>query len=176
MRNISLHNYVWKLEAHKDGRLHVHLSTDIFYHYNDLRSAWNRILQREGLLDYHFKKFNDYNPNSTDVHAVQKIYDMAAYLAKYISKSYQNEESFKGKIWGQSKGLSKFKLPTFEIDKDVGHDLIDLMKNSRTRVLKTENCCIIKPPKIKGRVEYPTHLQSLINNHIKTHKDYEKNA
>lgn len=104
--SIKLHNYVWKLEASQDGRLHVHFSTDIFYHYQHLRDAWNRILQREGLLNQHFKKFNNYNPNSTDVHSVHKVRDVASYMCEYMTKKPNLTKDFKGRIWSASYSLS----------------------------------------------------------------------
>lgn len=103
----QLHNYVWKVEAHEDKRLHIHITTDIFYHYKDLRECWNRILQREGLLSEHFSKFNNYNPNSTDVHAVHKVRNVAAYICGYMIKKPNLPDGFKGRIWSASYSLSQ---------------------------------------------------------------------
>lgn len=104
--NLKLHNYVWKLEAHKDGRLHIHLSTDIFYHYTHLRNCWNSILQREGLLEMHFKKFGNYSPNSTDVHSVYKVRNVAGYICGYMQKKPNLSKGFTGRIWSCSYSLS----------------------------------------------------------------------
>lgn len=110
----QLHNYVWKLEAHKDGRLHVHITTDIFYHYRDLRSVWNRILTKAGLLNDHFEKYGNYDPNSTDVHAVYKCKNVSAYICGYMQKKPELPEEFKGRIWGCSYSLSdRNKCSTF---------------------------------------------------------------
>jgi hypothetical protein len=102
----QLHNYVWKVEQSVDGRLHVHIATDIFYHYNDLRTAWNRILQREGLLEFHYKKFNNFNPNSTDVHKTRGLNDVVAYICEYMAKDSDLDKDYKGRIWGASYSLS----------------------------------------------------------------------
>lgn len=101
-----LSNYIWKVEAHKDGRLHLHITTDTFIHHAKLRSAWNRILQRQGMLDFHYKKFGNYNPNSTDIHSVRKVGSLAGYLCAYMAKKTDLDKSFKGKIWGTSQSLS----------------------------------------------------------------------
>lgn len=47
------------------------------------------------------------DPNTTDVHAVHKIKDIAAYISKYMSKNPNADTSFKGRIWGCSYELSK---------------------------------------------------------------------
>lgn len=113
-----LSNYVWKVEAHKDGRLHMHLTTDTFIHHAKLRSAWNRILQRQGMLDFHYKKFGNYNPNSTDIHSVRKVGNLASYLCAYMAKKTDLDSSFKGKIWGTSQSLSASRKVSVFIDSD----------------------------------------------------------
>lgn len=105
--NLKLYNYVWKLEAHKDGRLHVHISSDIFYHYQHLRNTWNRILQKNGLLEQHFKVHNNYDPNSTDVHSVYKVRNVAGYICGYMQKKPNLSKDFEGRIWSCSYSLSQ---------------------------------------------------------------------
>lgn len=46
------------------------------------------------------------NPNTTDVHAVHKVNDLGAYLAKYMSKKEEDRRKIKGKLWGCSHSLS----------------------------------------------------------------------
>lgn len=101
-----LHNYVWKIEAHSDGRLHIHLTTDTFINHRRLRESWNRILQNENLLDSHFSKFANYNPNSTDVHAVHKVKRVAAYMCEYMIKKPNLPKGYTGRIWSCSYSLS----------------------------------------------------------------------
>jgi hypothetical protein len=172
----KLNNYIWKGELQKRGNIHYHITADTFIAFYHIRDEWNYLLRKHNLMNSYHKQKGDYNPNSTDVHAVQNIKDMAAYLCKYISKSYQNETSLGGKIWGQSEGLQRFKLPVFEIDRDIGHDLIDLMADNTTKVIQTDNCCIIKPQPKNGKIIYPQHLQTLITDHIKQYKQYEKDT
>lgn len=82
----NLTNYVWRLEFQANGKLHVHISTDTFIHYEKIRDTWNRLLDKNGYMDLFYKKHGHRDPNSTDVHATKKIKNMAAYLAKYMSK------------------------------------------------------------------------------------------
>lgn len=102
----QLYNYVWKVEMSSDGRIHCHIATDIFYHYKDLQNAWNRVLQREGLLEFHYKKFNNYSPNSTDVHKTRGLNDVVAYICEYMAKDSNLDKDYKGRIWGASYSLS----------------------------------------------------------------------
>ena len=99
-------NYVWKIEAHADKRLHIHFTTDTFINYKSLRDSWNRVLQSKGLLDEHFIKFQNYNPNSTDVHATNKVNRLAAYLCEYLIKKPNLPDNYKGRIWSSSYSLS----------------------------------------------------------------------
>ena len=101
-----LHNYVWKIEAHADGRLHVHLTTDTFINYKKLRDSWNRILLSNDLLNQHFAKHGNYDPNSTDVHAIHKVGKVAAYMCEYMTKKPNLPEGYKGRIWSCSYSLS----------------------------------------------------------------------
>lgn len=101
-----LHNYVWKIEAHADGRLHVHLTTDTFINYKKLRESWNRILVSNELLNQYFQKHGNYDPNSTDVHAIHKVGKVAAYMCEYMTKKPNLPEGYKGRIWSCSYSLS----------------------------------------------------------------------
>jgi len=117
--NIKLYNYVWKLEAHKDGRLHVHISSDIFYHYMHLRAAWNRILLKNNLLENHYKIHGNYDPNSTDVHSVYKVRNVAGYICGYMQKKPNLSKDFEGRIWSCSYSLSQKNKCYCYLEKDT---------------------------------------------------------
>lgn len=81
------------------------------------------------------------NPNSTDIHSVKKVKNIAAYLSKYFCKSTQESgdkgedkqsESFvNGKIWGLSQSLSELKTITIGIGSVLSNEInmvYDLMK------------------------------------------------
>lgn len=57
------------------------------------------------------------NPNSTDVHAVYKINDVAAYIAKYMAKDAEQLEKVKGRIWGCNYEISRNRKPRLFIDR-----------------------------------------------------------
>lgn len=74
--------YVWKAEVQDNGRLHYHLTTNQYYHAKKLRRDWNKQLQKIGIE--HPKLSTQ--ANSTDVHAVKNIKNLAAYLTTYMGK------------------------------------------------------------------------------------------
>ena len=143
----GLKNYVWKVEFQQNGKMHVHLTTDTFIHYAKLRHTWNRLLEHNGLLEAFKKKFKHNNPNSTDVHAVWKVRNLAAYIAKYMSKNEQNNDVVNGRIWGCNYQLSDSnKCHVFVNRDDCNEDLRCLMDS---RISYKE---IISIDKITGKV------------------------
>lgn len=75
-------NYLWKAEAQDNGNIHFHITTDKYIHYSEIRDTWNSIQETLGYISRSGKE----NPNSTDVHAVYKCKNVAAYLCGYLSK------------------------------------------------------------------------------------------
>ena len=67
------------------------------------------------------------DPNTTDVHAVWSVEDLAAYLAKYMSKSEEDRRPISGRLWGCSYNLSDSNKLTIELqgttDDDYRHQL-----------------------------------------------------
>lgn len=113
-----LSNYVWKVERHKSGKLHIHITSDTFIHHKRLRWSWNRLLKRNGLIDEFAKEHGHYDPNSTDVHSVHKVKNLGAYLAKYMAKSESDEGIISGRQWGCSYQLSQQSKCCIEIMPD----------------------------------------------------------
>jgi len=85
-RVFKLKSYVWRAERQKNGNLHFHLITDVYIPYDQLRDSWNDRLERLNLITEFEKKHGHRHPNSTDVHSIFKINDLAAYMIKYMSK------------------------------------------------------------------------------------------
>lgn len=81
-RNPSL-LYVYKAEVQDNGNLHYHLTTNSFIHHKKLRKMWNKACNLLGYVD----RCKVQDPNSTDVHAVKNVKNLAAYLCKYVSKT-----------------------------------------------------------------------------------------
>ena len=74
--------YIWKAEVTDRGTLHYHITTNQYIHYLELRKKWNKCLNGAGIIDKDSIETN----NSTDVHSVKKVRNLAAYLTAYITK------------------------------------------------------------------------------------------
>lgn len=129
-----LKNYVWKLEFQKNGKIHLHLTSDTFIHYSVLRDYWNSLMFKNGYLTEFIAKHKHRNPNSTDVHAVWKVKNLGAYLAKYLSKNEDSTEVINGRIWG------------------CNHELSD--KNKCTIGINRDECAIEMRPLMNPKIEY----------------------
>jgi hypothetical protein len=125
----GLKNYVWKVEFQKNGKLHLHITTDTFINHAILRHYWNSLLKKNGFLNDFIKKHKHDNPNSTDVHSVWKVKNLGAYIAKYMSKNSDSEEIINGRIWGCNYELSDKNKCVLGFHRDeVGAEMRELFK------------------------------------------------
>lgn len=74
--------YIYKAEVQDNGNLHYHLTTNTYIDYLKLRHMWNYYCNKLNYID----KCSVKSPNSTDVHSVKNIDNLAAYLSAYLSK------------------------------------------------------------------------------------------
>jgi hypothetical protein len=93
-QRFKLRSYVWRAERQLNGNVHFHIVTDCYIHYEALRDSWNARLNHLGYIDEFFKKHGHRTPNSTDVHAVSKIRNLASYMVKYMTKGVNPAEDF----------------------------------------------------------------------------------
>ena len=159
----DLKNYVWKVETQANGNIHAHFTTDTFIHWKDIRTVWNRILEKKGIIDKYRAKHeqlsleeyiglydpagikdiqqltkafhqgcdsNWSDPNSTDVHSVHKVKDIASYLAKYMGKSDDDRRPVKGRLWGCSTNLSETNKLTMELADTKDFQVLQDLHNS----------------------------------------------
>jgi hypothetical protein len=132
-KSYGLNNYIWKIELQKNGKIHCHLTTDSFIHWSDIRRLWNVRLIKCGYMQLFQAKFGHTNPNSTDVHAVYKINDLAAYISKYMSKEETANEKIKGKIWACNYELSRNCKPKVFIDRNECHIALKCLMQKEIR-------------------------------------------
>lgn len=108
-RTKKVDTYIWKAELQERGQIHYHITTPSFIIHSEIKDKWNNLQREQGLLKDFYCKYGHYNPNSTDIHSVKKINDLAAYLIKYFTKAYQNEKSVGGKVWDCSNNIKSWK-------------------------------------------------------------------
>lgn len=116
-------SYIWRAERQQNQNIHFHLMTDTYIDHKQLRDSWNQSQQLLGFIDSFEKLHNHRHPNSTDIHAVKKIRDLAAYISKYMSKKGDGENKIAGKVWGCSQNLSKHKATGLIIDSRISDEL-----------------------------------------------------
>lgn len=112
----GMKSYIWKCELQGNGQVHYHLTCDIMISHSELRNRWNALLVKKDMLDDFCSKYGHYNPNSTDIHNVRAVRNLEAYLVKYITKEYQNEQTLQAKIWDCSKNLKQGDYFKMEVD------------------------------------------------------------
>lgn len=144
-RKWGVEDYIWKAELQQRGQLHYHITWTQFVDFTQIRNAWNNLLHKHRLSDDYAKRFRTFHPNSTDVHAVWRIKNLKAYLAKYIAKETQNQKSIKAKVWDCSKSLKKAMYAT---ELTTAHEVLlnDAVNQGIAHVIKLDNCTIIKVP------------------------------
>lgn len=145
--------YVWKLEKEKRGQVHYHITTPDFIDWRLIRKKWNSILHNAGYLDEYAIEHGHFDANSTDIHEVSNVTNLAPYLVKALAdnieaaerikktrdgktdqhigaemaKDQQNETETDGKIWGCSELLSASTYVTLACD-DRHMQAIELLK------------------------------------------------
>lgn len=113
-RKYSVKSYIWKCELTKQNNVHYHLTTDTFINHTNLRNEWNRVLDREGMLEGFKAKYGHNNPNSTDIHKVYKVKNFENYLIKYVTKPNANGVALNAKVWDCSRNLKNAKYFVIE--------------------------------------------------------------
>lgn len=88
-------NYLWKAEAQDNGNIHFHVTIDRYVHWSELRMIWNTLQESLGYIT----RAGVEDPNSTDIHAVYKCKNPAAYLCGYIGKKDLYKKELDHKQW-----------------------------------------------------------------------------
>jgi hypothetical protein len=171
-RKYHLSSYIWKAERQANESIHYHITTNIFIPYYIIRDEWNYLLSKHGYLKEYTEKYGKDCPNSTDVHKVYKIKDIAAYLSKYISKNEKDKAPIEGKVWDCSLDIKHFKLPSIEIDSSIGRDLIKMLESGEHREIDLGHSTLIKQVKTGRTNTYSTKIKQLHYEFIQSHKQY----
>jgi len=135
----GLKNYVWKVETQVNGNIHAHITSDCFIHYSYIRSSWNSLLIKNGLMKDFAAKHGHSDPNSTDVAAVNSIKNLAAYLAKYFSKSDSERRGVSGRLWSCSYSLSDSNVCNIICPPDDDDNILKPIVASTIECVKVES-------------------------------------
>jgi len=145
MRNVySLRSYVWRAERQRNGNIHFHLTTDTYIPYDAIRDAWNFQQAKYHFIDEFKSRYNSEFPNSTDVHSVQNIKNLASYLVKYMSKDEKNLDTIEGKVWDCSTNLKTKERVIFEMQIS-DFNLLSRLKEQYEDRFKSNDFCSILP-------------------------------
>lgn len=83
------------------------------------------------------------NPNSTDIHTLKKINNVASYLCKEMTKGSKGQ-TIEGKIYGNTDKLSQLKPFTMQCTWEVGKWLEMMAAKERATKVRTEHCSIYR--------------------------------
>jgi hypothetical protein len=137
-RKFKMKHYIWKAEKQKNGNIHFHFNTNVFIHYQELRDLWNNIQNKLEFVNIFNEKFNHSNPNSTDIKAVYKDKDLAAYMAKYMSKSNSHNMSILGKYFDCSRSLKTKKKCQIECYDNDFNELMKLYEKKNGEIIEDD--------------------------------------
>lgn len=124
-------------------------------------------------------KANWSDPNSTDIHAVYKIDDVAAYISKYMAKDSDKLSQVKGRIWGCSYGISRNRKPSVFIDR---HSLDPSIRSLFSKKIRWSPLEMINPktqlPKQIGEIFFVSQddwLHNILGSVSETYKKTIRN-
>lgn len=92
------------------------------------------------------------NPNSTDIHKIEKIKNLSAYITKYITKDEKKEGlGVEGHFWGKSENLEDTKEYETELTKKDKIKIVRLIEENKVKEIKRDyvtyysfvNCSIL---------------------------------
>lgn len=155
-RQYQCKNYLWKAEVQRNGNIHFHILFDKYIPWREVRNLWNRCVNRLGYVDWFCTEHNHLDPNSTDIHALKKVKNIRAYIAKYVSKTVGSRDIC-GHAWGRSENLSKLRPFVIHEDYQARKWLDTLKENHKHTVYSNEHVGIIKFSEMPSLKEIPYH-------------------
>jgi hypothetical protein len=136
--------YVWKLEMEKSKKIHYHVTVPDFIHYEEIRDTWNDLQRKAGFLAEYAAEHGHYKANSTDIHEVMNVRDLASYIIKAFADSLAKAERLKQRQQGK------------KVDKDIGAEFGKDVQNEEAANSKIWGCC-----ELLSASKYPTFLMEI---------------
>jgi hypothetical protein len=112
--------------------------------YLQYRAPRNHKAKQKAIAAWHYGNSSSWlQPNTTDVHAVWRIKNMAAYLSSYMTKENEERRYVEGCLWRLSTLLSHLKKEIVFAHGVVEKDLDYLFKHHRSRFKVKEHATIL---------------------------------
>lgn len=168
---MGIRDYVWKAELTVAGTIHYHLCTNRYIDYMQLRSNWNILLRKAGLLDKYHSEHGHYDANSTDIRATHTATAASIYMSKYMAKNDDDERKIGGKVWDCSQNLKHSTQYVDELSSFGNQQLAEGIAEGKIKEIKSDYVTIYKlhPSLIKSLLtptqstRYTNHLADIKN-------------
>lgn len=147
-RSCGVDKYLWVGEKQKNGSIHFHIVVDKAIGWKLIRQKWNKIQNRLGYIDEFERKHKHRDPNSTDIHTLEKIDNIALYLTKYMTKAGM-EGTRTGRLWSCSRNIRNLKYFRQDVENGLEDILEQLIEHPMNDFIKSEYINIIKLRKDK---------------------------
>lgn len=121
------------IQDYRDAQNHFH--KDGFKFRANLAHKWSFADQLEAYI--RGKKDNWSNPNSTDIHSLRHVNNIAAYITKYITKS-KNYRPIEGRLWGSSNDIKTIQPINITLRKKLRQPLMELAQFAGSRLFETD--------------------------------------
>lgn len=162
--------YFWRAERQKNGNIHYHVVFDAFIDWQHIQAKWNKILDRYGYIEAYNKNNpgGSGTPNSTDIHALKKIDDVASYVIKYCTKESEEKQKINGRVWGCSKelkGLKEAQISSHEMSFDSFVE--EVKQDPNVWVKQDENVTVIFSRKIPEILNRYVRLKKRVIDHYR---------
>lgn len=131
--------YIYKAETSDNGRLHLHITTNIFIHHKKLREMYLSQLKKAGVLDENDKR--DYP--CTEVKAVRNVKNIAGYMSAYICKKDVYKKPLKKYLEKYKKQLRELTDTSFQLPKNYYKNL---KRKVTCRIWDASKCLKIRFP------------------------------
>lgn len=144
-RKFNVWHYLFVCEKQTNGNIHVHILIDSYIKHAALRTEWNATQDLHGYIQPFFDKWGHRNPNSTDIHKLENINDVQAYVIKYMTTD-KKDLKLEGRLWGCSDALRKLKTFNTEICGEADTILSKIIKSPLFEQKHEENYTLITGP------------------------------
>jgi len=102
------------------------------------------------------------NPNSTDIHSLEKVKNVASYIAKYVSKKKEDgRRLIQGKVYGISRGIGKMNMALLTDSEEVLSIIEDCIEQGIGDVYADKYYCVIYLREGKFS-QYSSRLKALL--------------